>query len=79
MLDNFPENLSQMDALQQAGILPDIMFCLRDSDENQGTKNKEKIHHKPVVLFKYTDSKLYLSSDSVVLSVLALNSIEEIV
>uniref|UniRef100_A0A3B5A2W7 Adenylate kinase 9 n=1 Tax=Stegastes partitus TaxID=144197 RepID=A0A3B5A2W7_9TELE len=37
VLDNFPRNLTQMDALQQAGILPDIVFCLRDSD---GHENK---------------------------------------
>ncbi|XP_008299656.1 adenylate kinase 9 [Stegastes partitus] len=36
VLDNFPRNLTQMDALQQAGILPDIVFCLRDSDGHEG-------------------------------------------
>ncbi|XP_029281159.1 LOW QUALITY PROTEIN: adenylate kinase 9 [Cottoperca gobio] len=34
VLDNFPKNVSQMNSLQQAGILPDIVFCLRDSDSN---------------------------------------------
>ncbi|XP_076612348.1 adenylate kinase 9 isoform X2 [Chaetodon auriga] len=48
VLDNFPKNFSQMDALQQAGILPDILFCLRDSDGNQVLKrvyemNKESV------------------------------------
>lgn len=39
VLDNFPKNFSQMDALEQAGILPDILFCLRDSDGNEGTRH----------------------------------------
>ncbi len=39
VLDNFPQNFSQMDALQQAGILPDILFCLRDSDGNEGMRH----------------------------------------
>ncbi|XP_038592648.1 adenylate kinase 9 isoform X2 [Micropterus salmoides] len=38
VLDNFPKNFSQMNALQQAGILPDILFCLRDIDGNQVLK-----------------------------------------
>lgn len=37
VLDNFPKNFFHMDVLQQAGIFPDMLFCLRDSDENQGT------------------------------------------
>lgn len=40
VLDNFPKNFSQMDALQQAGILPDMLFCLRDGDVNQGMKHR---------------------------------------
>lgn len=36
VLDNFPKNFFHMDVLQQAGIFPDMLFCLRDSDENQG-------------------------------------------
>ncbi|XP_042372261.1 adenylate kinase 9-like, partial [Plectropomus leopardus] len=48
VLDNFPKNLSHMDALQKAGILPDIVFCLRDSDGSQVLKrlyetNKESV------------------------------------
>ncbi|KAM7395370.1 hypothetical protein PAMA_006910 [Pampus argenteus] len=48
VLDNFPKNLFQMDALQQAGILPDILFCLQDSDGHQVLsrlyeKNKESV------------------------------------
>lgn len=39
VLDNFPKNFSQMKALQQAGILPDTLFCLKDSDSNQGTRH----------------------------------------
>ncbi|XP_047429649.1 adenylate kinase 9 [Mugil cephalus] len=48
VLDNFPKNLSQMDALQQAGILPEIIFYLKDSDGHQVLKrayetNKESV------------------------------------
>ncbi|XP_037541400.1 adenylate kinase 9 [Nematolebias whitei] len=32
VLDNFPINIFQMKALQEAGLLPDMIFCLRDSD-----------------------------------------------
>uniref|UniRef100_A0A673AJA2 Uncharacterized protein n=1 Tax=Sphaeramia orbicularis TaxID=375764 RepID=A0A673AJA2_9TELE len=39
VLDNFPKNFSQMEALQQAEILPDILFCLSDSDGTQGRKH----------------------------------------
>ncbi|XP_024863203.1 adenylate kinase 9 isoform X2 [Kryptolebias marmoratus] len=35
VLDNFPINISQMEALQEAGILPDIIFSLRDSNRHQ--------------------------------------------
>ncbi|XP_034018068.1 adenylate kinase 9 [Thalassophryne amazonica] len=37
VLDNFPNNVSQMEALEQAGILPDILFCLQDTDGHQET------------------------------------------
>ncbi|XP_034755964.1 adenylate kinase 9 isoform X3 [Etheostoma cragini] len=48
VLDNFPKNLSQMKALQQAGIMPDTLFCLKDSDSNEVLKrvyemNKESV------------------------------------
>ncbi|XP_050927825.1 LOW QUALITY PROTEIN: adenylate kinase 9 [Lates calcarifer] len=48
VLDNFPKNFSQMDALQQGEILPDIIFCLKDSGGNQVLKrlyemNKERV------------------------------------
>ncbi|XP_056260814.1 adenylate kinase 9 isoform X1 [Seriola aureovittata] len=48
VLDNFPMNFSQMDALQQGEILPDILFCLKDSGGNQVLKrlyemNKESV------------------------------------
>ncbi|XP_073349311.1 adenylate kinase 9 [Pagrus major] len=48
VLDNFPKNSSQIDALQQARKMPDILFCLRDSDGNQVLKrlyemNKESV------------------------------------
>jgi len=38
VLDNFPNNVSQMEALKQAGIPPDIIFCLRDTDGHQSRK-----------------------------------------
>ncbi|XP_056284243.1 adenylate kinase 9 [Pseudoliparis swirei] len=38
VLDNFPKNFSQMDILQETGILPDILFCLSDGDSNQVLK-----------------------------------------
>lgn len=40
VLDNFPKNVSQMNALQHAGILPDLLFCLKDSDGSQGTRHR---------------------------------------
>ncbi|KAF7661399.1 hypothetical protein LDENG_00263080 [Lucifuga dentata] len=48
VLDNFPKNLSQMDVLQQAGILPVIVFCLKDTDGSHVLKrlyemNKESV------------------------------------
>ncbi|XP_039637151.1 adenylate kinase 9 isoform X2 [Perca fluviatilis] len=48
VLDNFPKNFSQMKVLQQAGILPDTLFCLQDNDSNQVLKrlyekNKESV------------------------------------
>ncbi|XP_039454978.1 adenylate kinase 9 isoform X1 [Oreochromis aureus] len=48
VLDNFPKNLSQMDALQQAGLLPEVFFCLADSDGHQVLRrlyemNKESV------------------------------------
>ncbi|XP_044232196.1 adenylate kinase 9 isoform X1 [Thunnus albacares] len=48
VLDNFPKNCSQMYALQQGGILPDMLFYLKDSDGNQVLsrlyeKNKESV------------------------------------
>lgn len=49
VLDNFPKNISQMNALQQAGNMPDILFCLRDSDGNRGTRHRNNASQ--VVLF----------------------------
>lgn len=40
VLDNFPKNLLQTNDLQQAEILPDVLFYLRDSDGHQGTKHR---------------------------------------
>lgn len=33
VLDNFPKTLSQLEALEQAEILPEIIFYLRDTNE----------------------------------------------
>ncbi|XP_072307858.1 adenylate kinase 9-like [Eucyclogobius newberryi] len=32
VMDNFPRNVSEMEALHQAGISPDALFCLEDSE-----------------------------------------------
>ncbi|XP_075315081.1 adenylate kinase 9 [Odontesthes bonariensis] len=49
VLDNFPKNISQVEALKQAGILLEIIFCLRDADGHQILKrvyemNKEHVN-----------------------------------
>lgn len=36
VLDNFPVNIYQMEALEKAGILADLIFCLRDRNGHQG-------------------------------------------
>ncbi|KAM8832237.1 adenylate kinase 9 isoform 2-T2 [Spinachia spinachia] len=38
VLDNFPKDRSQFSAIQQDEFMPDILFCLRDSDGNQVLK-----------------------------------------
>ncbi|XP_060948025.1 adenylate kinase 9-like [Limanda limanda] len=48
VLDNFPSNLSQMDLLHKGEILPDVIFCLKDSIghkvlERMYEKNKESL------------------------------------
>ncbi|CAB1435475.1 unnamed protein product [Pleuronectes platessa] len=48
VLDNFPSNLSQMDLLRKGEILPDIIFCLKDSVghkvlERMYERNKERV------------------------------------
>ncbi|XP_029705285.1 adenylate kinase 9-like isoform X1 [Takifugu rubripes] len=48
VLDNFPRTNSQMQDLQESGILPDCLLCLSDTDENHVLKrlyelNKESI------------------------------------
>ncbi|XP_034555304.1 adenylate kinase 9 isoform X2 [Notolabrus celidotus] len=48
VLDNFPQNYSQMNGLQNAKLLPDTFFCLSDSDGNQilrrlYEKNKDSV------------------------------------
>uniref|UniRef100_A0A8D3BXV2 Adenylate kinase 9 n=1 Tax=Scophthalmus maximus TaxID=52904 RepID=A0A8D3BXV2_SCOMX len=42
VLDNFPKTLSQMESLQQGEILPDIIFCLKDSGGNHGRRHRNK-------------------------------------
>ncbi|XP_067338079.1 adenylate kinase 9 [Channa argus] len=44
ILDNFPSNFSQMDALKQADILPDMLFCLTNSDGNEVLKRLYKMN-----------------------------------
>lgn len=39
VLDSFPKNFSQMNALQQGETLPDILFCLKDSGGTQGRRH----------------------------------------
>ncbi|XP_026196504.1 adenylate kinase 9 isoform X2 [Anabas testudineus] len=48
VLDNFPQNFAQMDALMQAGILPDTLFCLTDSDGNQVLKRLYEMNKETV-------------------------------
>lgn len=43
VLDNFPKNLHQTDALQEAGLMPDILYCLRDRDGNQGMRQTQQL------------------------------------
>lgn len=38
VLDNFPRTNSQMQDLQESGILPDCLLCLSDTDENHGVR-----------------------------------------
>ncbi|KAK2856221.1 hypothetical protein Q5P01_004956 [Channa striata] len=44
ILDNFPRNFSQMESLKQVDILPDIVFCLTDSDGNEVLKRFYKMN-----------------------------------
>uniref|UniRef100_UPI0037E901CB adenylate kinase 9 n=1 Tax=Semicossyphus pulcher TaxID=241346 RepID=UPI0037E901CB len=64
VLDNFPKNFSQMNELQEAGILPDILFCLIDSDGNQVLKrlyekNKDSVDEavRKGLLFKQAEKE----------------------
>uniref|UniRef100_A0A672GWK8 (d)CMP kinase n=1 Tax=Salarias fasciatus TaxID=181472 RepID=A0A672GWK8_SALFA len=43
VLDNFPKNLSQMEALQRAGIMPGVVFCLRDTDGHNGKRHRGNV------------------------------------
>lgn len=42
VLDNFPKNCSQVDVLQEAGIMPEMVFCLKDADGSQGRRHGNK-------------------------------------
>ncbi|XP_072219011.1 adenylate kinase 9 [Leuresthes tenuis] len=48
VLDNFPNNVSQMEALNQAGISPDIIFCLKDIDGHHILKRVYEMNKEPV-------------------------------
>lgn len=50
VLDNFPKNLSQMEALQKAGILPEILFCLIDTDRNQSTRHRNMAYYMACII-----------------------------
>ncbi|XP_061609994.1 adenylate kinase 9 [Phyllopteryx taeniolatus] len=50
VLDNFPRNASQLEALQRAGILPDFLFCLMHTEVSQnpsGAPQSEKAEDEP--------------------------------
>ncbi|XP_058469998.1 adenylate kinase 9 [Solea solea] len=48
VLDNFPKNISQMDALLQGETLPDIIFCLKDSGGHQVLKRMYEMNRESV-------------------------------
>ncbi|XP_071335378.1 adenylate kinase 9 isoform X3 [Trachinotus anak] len=48
VLDNFPMNFSQMDALQRGENLPDILFCLKDSGGNEVLKRLYEMNRESV-------------------------------
>ncbi|XP_019729370.1 adenylate kinase 9 [Hippocampus comes] len=50
VLDNFPRNSSQLEALHRAGIHPDFLFCLMHTEVNQnqsGTPQTENTEDQP--------------------------------
>ncbi|XP_068199434.1 adenylate kinase 9 [Antennarius striatus] len=48
VLDNFPKNISQMDILQQSGLLPDIIFCLGDTNGSHVLKRLYEMNKQSV-------------------------------
>uniref|UniRef100_UPI003AAF6DC3 adenylate kinase 9 n=1 Tax=Centroberyx gerrardi TaxID=166262 RepID=UPI003AAF6DC3 len=50
VLDNFPKNHSQLDAIQQAnnGILPDFLFCLKDSEGTTALRRHYEMNKETV-------------------------------
>ncbi|XP_037607172.1 adenylate kinase 9 [Sebastes umbrosus] len=49
VLDNFPKDYSQMDALEQSEVMPDFLFCLRDSDSKQVLKRLHETNEDKIV------------------------------
>ena len=45
MLDNFPRNRAQLATIQEvhAGIMPDILFCLKDNDGERKTDRRNDL------------------------------------
>lgn len=39
VLDNFPTTMLHLKALQEDQVSPDMLFCLTDSEEKNGTKH----------------------------------------
>lgn len=39
VLDNFPTTLSDLKALQEDDVSPEMLFCLADSEEKNGTEH----------------------------------------
>ncbi|KAF3849884.1 hypothetical protein F7725_019603 [Dissostichus mawsoni] len=66
VLDNFPKNVSQMNALQHAGILPDLLFCLKDSDGSQGYPDGPEINDYKLKLNQFLSEWDQMQSASTV-------------
>lgn len=51
VLDNFPKTLSQVKVFQEDQILPDMLFCLTDSKENDGMEHRNNSWRAIYLLF----------------------------